>query len=35
MKVRLKNFQEVVCLSCSGLHFVNPKTGKVLGQEDK
>jgi hypothetical protein len=24
----------IECLACSGLHFVNPTTGRVLGDED-
>jgi hypothetical protein len=26
-------FQAVVCTACTALHWVNPKTGKVLGAD--
>lgn len=26
------DYESVECLSCTGVHFVNLKTGKVLGQ---
>jgi hypothetical protein len=26
---------QVTCLACAQVHLVNPKTGKVLGSEDK
>ena len=27
------DYEGIVCQACAGLHFVNPKTGKVLGEE--
>ena len=29
------NYVPVECLACSGIHLVNPATGKVLGQDDE
>ena len=29
------NYEGVTCLACTRLHFVNRKTGKLLGQNDK
>jgi hypothetical protein len=28
-------YEEVVCNACAGFHYVNPKTGKVLGEESE
>ena len=28
-------FQAIVCNACARLHWVNPKTGRVLGASDK
>ena len=28
-------YQTVTCLACTGLHLVNPKTGKVAGSDDE
>jgi hypothetical protein len=28
-------YDEFVCNACAGLHYVNPKTGKVLGEESE
>jgi len=28
-------YEGVVCEACSRLHFVNPKTGKLMGEEDE
>jgi hypothetical protein len=28
-------FQSLACLACTGVHLVNPKTGKVLGADDE
>jgi hypothetical protein len=28
-------YDEVVCQACAGLHFFNPKTGKVLGERNE
>jgi hypothetical protein len=28
-------FDTVYCQACGGVHLVNPKTGKVLGQDDE
>ena len=28
-------YQAVKCLACAGLHFLNRKTGKLLGQDDE
>jgi hypothetical protein len=27
-------YEAITCLACRRLHFVNPATGKVLGQDD-
>lgn len=27
-------FEQVTCLACRQVHFVNPSTGKVLGETD-
>jgi hypothetical protein len=27
-------FQQVTCLACAQVHFVNPETGRVLGEDD-
>ena len=27
-------FEAVTCLACTRVHLVNPKTGKVLGEDD-
>jgi len=29
------SYEGVVCLACGGVHFVNPKTGKRLGEKDE
>jgi hypothetical protein len=28
-------YDEVACKACNSVHFVNPKTGRVLGQRDE
>jgi hypothetical protein len=28
-------FQGISCLACARLHFINRKTGKILGNEDE
>ena len=28
-------YQSVACLACTRTHFVNPNTGKVLGEDDE
>ena len=28
-------YEPVKCLLCNQMHFVNPKTGKTIGQDDK
>ena len=28
-------YEGIVCPICTRLHFVNPKTGKLLGQKDQ
>ena len=28
-------YESVVCKACTGLHFINRKTGPLLGQEDE
>jgi hypothetical protein len=28
-------YQSVTCLACRRTHFVNPSTGKVLGEDDE
>jgi hypothetical protein len=28
-------YEAVSCPACRGMHFVNPKTSKVLGQNDR
>jgi hypothetical protein len=28
-------YQTVTCLACGGLHLVNPKTSKVVGNDDE
>lgn len=27
-------FEAVTCLACTRVHLVNPKTGKVIGEDD-
>jgi hypothetical protein len=27
-------YESMTCLACGGFHFVNPTTGKVLGEDD-
>jgi hypothetical protein len=27
-------YEAIMCIACRRLHFVNPTTGKVLGEED-
>jgi hypothetical protein len=31
----LENYESVTCLACQQIHYVNPKTGKMLGTRDK
>jgi len=26
-------YEAVTCPACAGLHFINPKTGKLIGQD--
>ena len=28
-------YDERACAACAGVHFVNPKTGKVLGEQNE
>jgi hypothetical protein len=28
-------FEAVICIACTRAHLVNPKTGKVLGEDDE
>jgi hypothetical protein len=28
-------YEGMICLACAKLHFINRKTGKLLGQEDE
>jgi len=28
-------FEGVVCIACAALHWVNPKTGRVLGADEE
>jgi hypothetical protein len=28
-------YEAILCVACRRLHFVNPKTGKVVGQDDE
>ena len=30
-----ETYDTVKCLACKGVHFVNPKTGKTLGAQEK
>ncbi len=30
-----ERFEAVTCLVCTRIHLVNPKTGKVLGEDDE
>jgi hypothetical protein len=30
-----ETFEPVTCLACTQLHYVNPKTGKILGADDE
>lgn len=27
------DYESLKCLSCAGVHFINPRTGKVLGRD--
>jgi hypothetical protein len=27
-------YENVICLACGMVHFVNPKTGKLIGEHD-
>lgn len=29
-----KNYETVSCSACQQIHLVNPKTGKVIGEDD-
>jgi hypothetical protein len=29
-----ERYEAVICLACQQVHYVNPTTGKVLGDED-
>jgi len=33
--LREDQYDEVSCKACGALHFVNPKTGKVMGERDE
>jgi hypothetical protein len=30
-----ERYEAVSCIACDRLHYVNPKTGKVLGEDDE
>ena len=30
-----ERFEAVTCLACTSVHLVNPKTGKVVGEDDE
>jgi hypothetical protein len=30
-----ERFEAVACIACDRLHYVNPRTGKVLGDDDE
>jgi hypothetical protein len=30
-----EHFEPVKCTACKRLHLINPKTGKLLGEQDK
>jgi hypothetical protein len=33
--VRENEYEGIICPACTRLHFLNRKTGKLLGQDDK
>jgi hypothetical protein len=33
-EVPINAYESMTCLACRQLHFVNPTTGKVLGEDD-
>jgi hypothetical protein len=33
--VREDEYEGIICPACTGLHFLNRKTGRLLGQDDE
>jgi hypothetical protein len=33
--LREDQYDEVVCKACGGVHFIDPKTGKVMGEPEE